>query len=99
MPLFIGALLGGLLNIAASLAGRVLLALGFAAVTYTGVSASLTWLKDQAKLSLQGLPADVVGMLAYMKVDVCVSIIFSAILARLLLDGLSSDTVKRLVMR
>jgi hypothetical protein len=99
MPLFVAALLGGLINIAATLAGRVLLALGFAAVTYTGVSTSLAWLKQQALQSIDNMPLQLLAMLSYMKVGQCISILFSAVAARLLLQGLTSDTVRRLVMK
>lgn len=99
MPIFLASLLGGLLSIVGSLVGRVVLALGFAAVAYTGISSSLDFLKDSAVSALLGLPPDVVGLMGVMKVGQSVSIIFSAITARLLLNGLSSDTVKRWVMR
>jgi hypothetical protein len=100
MPMFVAALLGGLLNIAASLAGRVLLSLGFASVTYTGLNASLTFLRDQALSNIQALSPDVVGMLSVMKVGVCLSIISSALLTRMLLDGLSAGgAISKLVKR
>jgi len=90
MPPFVAALLGGLLNLAVPLAGRVLIGLGFAAVTYTGLSVTLGWLKDEAVARIQGMPSDVVLMLGYMQVGVALSIITSAIATRLVLDGLSA---------
>lgn len=99
MPLFIAALLGGLVNIAGTIAGRVLISLGFAAVTYTGLSTSLGWLKTQAVSALIGLPLQSVQLLAYMKVGESISIIFSALLVRQLLNGLAGDGIKRLVQR
>jgi hypothetical protein len=100
MPLFVAALLGGLINIAATLAGRVLLSLGFAAVTYTGLSASLTWLRTEALTNLQLLPPEVIAMLGYMKIGVAMSIIASALSARMLLDGLSAGgAISKLVKR
>lgn len=100
MPSFIAALLGGLINISGYLAGRVLIALGFSSVTYTGFSTSLDWLKGQAVTNLNGLPVDVVSMMSYMKVGVAVSIIVSAMLARMLLDGLSAGgSISKLVRR
>jgi hypothetical protein len=99
MPFFVSALLGGLIQIAATLAGRVLVALGVGLVTYTGVSSSLTWLKTQAVDAALGLPIEAVQIMAYMKVGEFISLIFSAILARLLLNGLTSDSLKRWVTR
>jgi hypothetical protein len=98
--MFVAALLGGLVNIAGTLAGRVLLALGFASVTYGGLSATLTWLKSQAVSSFQGLPAGVMGMLSAMKVGESLSIIVSALAARMLLEGLSAGgSISKLVKR
>jgi hypothetical protein len=99
MPLFVAALVGGLLEVAASLAGRVLLSLGFAVVAYTGINATMTWLKSQALSAFSALPPDVLNIIVLLKVGVAINIVFSALVARLTLMGLTSDTVKRLVMR
>jgi len=98
MPAFVAALLGGLLNLAVPLAGRVLIGLGFAAISYTGLSVTLEWLKDEAVSRIQGMPADIVAMLGYMQVGVAISIITSAIGVRLVLEGLSAGgSISRLV--
>lgn len=89
------ALWGALLNIVGSLVGRALLALGVGVVAYTGMSATLGWLKDRAVSAALALPTDVLGMMATMKVGESLSIVSSAILARLVINGLNSDTVKR----
>jgi len=86
-----------LINLVGTLAGRVLIALGIGVATFTGVNASLTWLKDQAVSSIASLPPEVMGMLGTMKVGVAISIVTSAITARLILNGLSGDTFKRWV--
>lgn len=83
------------LSIAASLVMRVVTALGIGVVAYTGMSVTLGWLKDRAVSAALGLPADVLGMLATMKLGESLSIVSSAILARLIINGLTSDTVKR----
>ncbi len=99
MQPFIAALLGGLLNIAASLAGRVLLSLGFSVLTFSGLSVTLTYLRDQAVNAALGM-GPVVSLLAFMKVGTAISIIFSAYAARLALQGLSAGgSVSKLVMR
>ena len=100
MPIFIAALLGGLVQVAGSLAGRVLLSLGFAAVSYTGLSASLTFLKAQALTQLGGLPVNAVSLLAYMKVGESISVITSALVVRMVLNGLSAGgSISKLVKR
>lgn len=89
MPAFVAAFLGGLLAIAGSMVGQVLIGLGIALVTYTGLSTTFDWLTAQAVSSLSGLPAAVVGMMALMKVGSCISMVASAIAVRVSLQGLS----------
>lgn len=97
MPIFIAALGGMLLNIVGTLAGRVLIGLGIGVVTYTGVSTSLAWLKMQAVTSFAMLPIEMMAIIGLMKVGVCISIVSSAIAARLVLNGLTGDSFKRWV--
>lgn len=95
---FLGPLIAGaLLNIAASLVGRVLLALGIGVVTYSGFQFGLGFLRDLALTHFRALPPDVLGMLSLMKVGVCLSMYLSALTARLALNGMTSDTIKRFV--
>lgn len=97
MPLFVSYLLGGLLNLAGSLAGKVLIGLGISVVTYTGVSTSIDWLKTGVITSLSGLPQNVIGMLSLMHVGSCVSMIFSAVVVKYTLSGLTSGTMRKWV--
>jgi len=97
MPVFIASLLGGLINVAGSIAGRVLIALGISVVTFTGLSTSLTWLRDMALTNLQSLPPSIIGLLGVLKVGVCISMLASAYVARMTIDGLTGDTLKRWV--
>lgn len=99
MPVFISSILGGLISISGSIAGRVLLALGISVLTYTGTNAALDFLKVQAVAALSGLPSQVLGMLAVMKVGQCISIVFSAIVARQVQQGLSGDAIKKWVLK
>ena len=99
MPVFLASLLGGLISISGSIAGRVLLALGISVLTYTGTNAALDFLKGQAIAALSGLPFQVLGMLATMKVGQCLSIVFSAIVARQVQQGLSGDSIKKWVLK
>jgi hypothetical protein len=98
MPAVLAMLGGVLLNLAASLAGRVLIALGFGAVTYAGVSVTLDWLKARALDAFVGLSAQILGILSMLKIGEAISILFSALLVRLLLNGLSAGgSISRLV--
>ena len=95
MPVFIAAIGGMLINLVGTLAGRVLIALGISVVTYTGVSSSLDWMRAGALAALGGLPAEMIGLIGFMKVGVCISIIASAVAVRMGLSGLGG-VVKRL---
>lgn len=99
MPLFVAALLGGLVQVAGSIVGRVLIALSIGYVTYSGLSALLDSVKAQVMVLLSGGPATIVTIMALLKVDVAVSIIFSAYAARLVLAGLTSDKLTRMVVK
>ena len=97
MPTFIASIGGMLINLVGTLAGRVLIALGISVVTYTGITVTLDFLKSQAISAFGGLPAEVFSILGILKVGQCISIVTSAIAAKLLLDGLTGDTFKRWV--
>lgn len=99
MPVFIAALLGGLIQAAGTLVGRVLISLGFGYVTFTGLDASLEWVKSQIAASMGGLPAQALAVLSGAGVGAAVSIVVSAVAARMLLDGLTSGTMKKLVLK
>ena len=100
MPALAAALLGGLVNIAGHLAGRVLIALGFGSITYTGLSATTSWLKSNALAAASGLPLDLLQLLAFLKVGESISILSSAVGVLMLLRGLSSGgSISKLVKR
>lgn len=99
MPAFVVAMIGGLATAASSIVGRVLLALGFGYVTYSGLSTAVQFVRTYIQDSLSGLPAVTVQVLGLMQFDTVCSILLSAVTARMLLDGLQSDTIKRLVLR
>lgn len=97
MPAILLALGTLLLQIVGSMAGRVLVALGIGVATYTGISTTAGWVKSQAVSALLGLGPEVVGILGMLKVGVCINIIFSAMLARAVINGIQGDTFKRWV--
>lgn len=99
MPALAYTILGGLINIAGTLAGQVLIALGISVVTYTGVDTALTFAKTQALSAIGSLPAGLPALLSYLKVGVCINIITSAMVARMTLNGLTGGTFKRWVMK
>lgn len=90
---------GAFLNIIGSLVGRALVALGLGVVTFTGMNASLDWMRDQAVSSILQLDPQVVQLLGVLKVGTFISIISSAVAVRLLLNGVQSGTFKRWVLK
>lgn len=99
MPVWVLSLLGGVLSIVGSLVGRVLLSLGVGFVAFNGVQSLMSSMKAQVISQFSGLPSTIVGILAVTKVDVAISIVFSAIAARLVINGLQSDVIKKLVFK
>lgn len=99
MPLLIAAIGGMLINLVGTLAGRVLIALGLSVVTYTGVNASLSWMKTYALNAIGGMTPEVVSLMGFLKVGQCISIVTSAILARAVINGISGDSFKKWVLR
>lgn len=99
MPVFIASLIGGLIQAAGTLVGRVLISLGIGYVSFTGVDASLTWLRQTIAAQWSGLPAQTMAVASALQLGSGVSVILSAIAARLVLEGMTSGTVKRMVLK
>jgi hypothetical protein len=98
MPVFIGMFRGMLLSLVGGLVGRVLASLGMSLVTFYGMSQAIDFLKGLILQNLSQLPVTVVQLLALMKVGTALSIVFSAMFASMLLNGLNSDTFKKWVV-
>lgn len=98
MPLLM-SLLGGLLTIAGSMVGRVLIALGMGYVSYSGFDLVVTWLLDQIKADLGAMPADVVSFLGFLWVDRAISMVFSAYSAALVVKLAGSSKLTKLVTK
>ena len=100
MPWLVSVLLAGLLQIVGSVVGRVLLALGFGFVEYTGIS----MLIDSAKASATSLINDggssmIAEWAGFFRIDQHVSILLSAIGVKVLLNALGGASAKRLVQK
>ena len=94
MPTFIASIGGMLFNMVGSFAGQALISMGISVVTYMGVDTVLNKLKAVTLAAFSGLPAELVSLLAYMKVGVAISIITSAVAVKLGLSGMNG-AVKR----
>lgn len=94
MPAILAALGSLLVRIAGSFAAQMLVGIGVAVVTYTGLDVTLDWLKSQAVTAILGLDPQIVGLLGVMKVGQCISIVTSAIVMRMTLQGFKNGTFK-----
>ena len=90
---------GAILNIVGSLVGRLLVSLGIGVASYTGLTATMTWLKSGVSTAASGLNANVLGILSLMQVGSCISMVFSAMMIRFTLQGMQSDTIKSWVKK
>ena len=99
MPLFLAALWGALIPMLGTMVGRVLISLGVGYVAFSGVDASLEWAKGQFLTSVSGLPANAIALAHTMKIGVCVSMLLSALVARLVLKGLQGGALKHMVAK
>lgn len=99
MPVFIAALLGGLVSAMGSMVGRVMVALGLGFVTFQGVDALLSGAKALVISNLGTLPPQAYQVASTLKVGVVVSIITSAYLVRLAFAGLSSGVIKKIISK
>lgn len=98
MPAFIPMIGGMLLSLVAGFVGRVLASLGLSIVTFIGITNALDYLKVLIVQSLGALPVGIVQIFGVMKIGTSLSIIFSALAASMLLNGLDSDTFKKWVL-
>lgn len=99
MPLFLAALMGALVSVAGTLVGRVLLSLGIGLAVFSGVDSSIAWARDFAVSSILATSAQTVAVASTLKVGVCISILTSALVARMTLNGLTSGTITKMVQK
>lgn len=100
LPAILAAsLIGGLAQAATSLVGRVLIALGIGYVTYAGLDVLLDFIKTRIFQELLSVDPTIIGIMAVLNVDRAINVILSAITARLLLNGLTSGSITRMVTK
>lgn len=99
IPVIAAAAVGALISVTGTIVGRVLVALGIGVVTYTGVQMGIDSLLANMDSAIGGMPAEILGLLGYMRVGEALNIIISAMSARMLLNGLSGDTIKKWVLK
>jgi len=99
VPLLVGSLVGGLVQAAGTLVGRVLISLGIGYVAYQGLDTSLAWMRTQVAASVGGLPAQALAVLGALQVGSGVSVLISALSARMVLNGMTGGTIKKMVQK
>lgn len=87
-------LLGGLVSLVGPMVGRVLLAMGMSFVTFKGFDLVVSWLFDQVKTNLSGMPSEVVSFMAWLWVDKALSMIFAAYTTALAIKMAGSSITK-----
>jgi hypothetical protein len=98
MPLFIAALIGALATAMGSLAGRVLIALGFGFITYKGIDVGMASLKALVMAQVQGLPSEALGLVGFLWLDKALTMVFSAVTTSLAMRTVGGS-VKRMVAK
>lgn len=101
MPIFLSALIGGLVRAAASFVGAALIALGISAVTFTGMQSLFTVVKDIAFANMDAASAvsNLGDWFGIMRVGACMNILFSSLTARMALNGLRGGSIKKWVTK
>jgi hypothetical protein len=99
MPALLWSLGGLLLNLTASVAGRALLALGMGYVTYKGFDTGVSWLLQQIKDNINGLPVEIIQFLAFLWVDKAIGMIFSAYTAASVIRMAGGTSITKLVTK
>jgi len=92
-------LLGALAAALPSLIGRILLALGIGYTTYTGLNAGTDYLYQHIQNSFSGMPAAIVGFLAFCWIDKGISLVASAFTVSLAIKTLQTLSVTKMVLK
>lgn len=99
MPVIIASLIGGLIQAAGTLVGRVLLSLGFGYVIFSGLETSIQWAISQALSGVSGLPATAAQVAGALRIPQILSVIGSAITLRLTFVGMTGGALKKMVQK
>ena len=74
-----------------------LLSLGLGYVSYTALDVSLEWIKSQIVAAFAGQAGQTLAVLSACGVGSAISIVLSAVGARMVLDGLTGGAIKKLI--
>ena len=99
MPMLVAAIIGALLQVAASLVGRILLALSIGYVTYRGFGAMFDAAFNIAKNNLSGFPAEIGSFLGWLWVDKALNLLASSYTAALTIKMAGSTTLTKFAIK
>lgn len=100
MPVIVAVLLTGLVQLAASIVGRVLIAAGVGMVSYIGFAVVMSQIEAQIWGNLGGVSSSVQGVWGLLKLGACINVVLSAYTIRMTLDGLGQGgAIKRWVIK
>ena len=95
MPLFLAALLGGLISALGSVIGRILISLGIGFVTYQGFNVLLGFIKTRITTEISSLDPLILQIFSTLQIDTAINILFSAYAVRLVIQGVTGGSVTR----
>ncbi|AMC34251.1 DUF2523 domain-containing protein [Janthinobacterium sp. B9-8] len=96
---WIAALIGGLVSAAASFFGRALIAFGVGVVSYGGIHKLLENIKLDIIQNIKDVPVQILQIMGLLKIDVCISILLSAITVNLVIKGLTGGVLRKWVTK
>ena len=99
MPVLITAIWGFFLSILPTVVGRVLLALGFTYIAYSGFSLTIDFLLVQIKSSFAGLPTEIASFFGWLWIDKAVTLMFSSYTVAMTYKTAGQSILKRLVLK
>jgi hypothetical protein len=99
MPIFVAALLGGLVSAAGSIVGRVLIALSIGYVSYTGLDFLMDGIRSQLLTSFADIPAQGLTLAKALRIDSIINVWLSAFAAKLTLSGIASGKLTKMVVK
>lgn len=91
-----GAIVAGLASGAVQMVLKVLSSLGFGYLTFTGIDYLTTQNQAQIFTLIGQLPVFAQQMLGVLQIGTCIKILFSALVMRLTVFGLTEGVIKRM---
>lgn len=97
MPVIIAMLIGALAEVAGSLVGRILLALGLQMTVYAGLDVIFDEITSYALSNLTGFSGVTAQIISLFRVDEVIAVLSGAITASMTVQGIKSGTLTKLV--